>query len=160
MVTRASVTYTLSHSITNSQQFFPNNFHSALPLFYNNRTCWLPNSLPGSVQNLQGRSGGGSRSARAADHPPTAEMAPERVAKRFRKLYRGRCARELARYTEADDLANARLRKVMTIYDRWPTLERVELYSTSLARVGIRDKTLGKQALVLKTSEDELAEAL
>ncbi|UPQ97951.1 hypothetical protein HOP50_02g12480 [Chloropicon primus] len=86
-------------------------------------------------------------------------MAPERVSKKFRKLY-GRCSREIARYAEEDALASARLRKVVTIWERWSLLEQEDLYCAALAKAGVKDKVVGKQALVLQTSVDELEGAM
>ena len=91
-------------------------------------------------------------------------MAPERVAKRFRRLY-GRCRRELARFEDADGLACARLSKVATIWDRWHLLEREELYTTSataslLEAAGLKQKVLAKQASVLQRSVEDLEGAM
>ena len=89
-------------------------------------------------------------------------MAPERVAKKFRKLY-GRCARELDRFEEADSLASSRLRKVMTIRDRWSLLEQEDLYlacDDALSSVGLKEKVVAKQARVLQASVADLEEAL
>ena len=86
-------------------------------------------------------------------------MAPERVSKRFRRLY-GRCGRELARYADADAVASERLNKILIIQDRWPLLERADLYEAAQAVAGLQGKLLGKQAAVLQASTEELERAL
>ncbi len=87
-------------------------------------------------------------------------MAPARIAKRFRRLYsRAECS--LRRYSEAEDLANARLEKAMTIWSRWPLLEDETLYSEDLlAIVGLKSKVLAKQAGVLGSTCKDIEQAL
>ncbi len=87
----------------------------------------------------------------------SAAMAPERVAKRFRRLY-SRCEREVARYGDAEGLANARLSKVLTVLARWRLLGDDDSYV--LATVGLKSKVLEKQAAVLQASIGQLEGAL
>ena len=76
-------------------------------------------------------------------------MAPARVAKRFTRLY-SRCGREIRRFEESDALANAMLRKVLTIWERWHLLEQDASYTNELLSEvsGLKSKVLSKQAKV------------